>query len=181
MRDILLNFIRHTGFTIIRFYCGWTCCVIHFEARRGFAWRASRGAESMNARGPSLTSHDASARGRGEEGRGCGAHALAVSRWPLTTSVPRSRLTFVPFTCYLLTIPSNGLESRRTGIRLNGYHIFVPSGIYDIKLWAPTLLVHHLLSQSARLTRRIDMRQARDVVSTQMSIFTLNIKKYIYK
>ncbi|CAH4033800.1 unnamed protein product [Pieris brassicae] len=70
---------------------------------------------------------------------------------------------------HLLTTPS---RSRRTGIRPNGYHNFsVPCGIYAIILWTPTLLVHHLLSQSARLTRRIDMRQARDVVSTQSSIF----------
>lgn len=74
----------------------------------------------------------------------------------------------VPFT----SARSNGHDNRYSPER--GYHrVFVPSGIYDSILWTPTLLVHHLLSQSSRLTRRIDMRQARDYVSTTSNIWQI--------
>lgn len=64
---------------------------------------------------------------------------------------------------HFCTIPRSPIY-RYSPKRGYNYYLYT-SEIYDSTLWTPTLLVHHLLSQSSRLTRQIDMRQARDIVS----------------
>lgn len=129
-------------------------------------WRTSR--DSVRPTRPSRGARErdvTAGRGRGARPRvWCTCADRLGSRWPRATrlaSVPCCRSEYsTPFTSARL----RGLHYRYSLKR--GYHCnFCACGIYVSILWTPTLLVHHLLSQSSRLTRRIDMRQARDIVS----------------
>lgn len=130
----------------------------------------SGGEETPPVGGPGVTSRRGERVARGG-GRGCGAHARRFKvtlNSQLTTSA-RVVAHSVPFT----SARTNGHGNRYSPER--GYRrVFVPRGIYVSTLWTPTLLVHHLLSQSSRLTRQIDMRQARDYVSIQIFTSILN-------
>lgn len=98
-----------------------------------------------------------------------------VSRWPYTPAglaLCRSPHT-VPFTSRTNGHPPVPVFATTRISFLSLFRV-----IYVSTLWTPTLLVHHLLSQSSRLTRRIDMRQPRDVVSTIKYLTWLEFFQY---
>lgn len=145
-------------------------CETSRGARRAARVRGKVGSDVMAAWG--------AGQGQGtEERQGCGAHAplsasssFQLSRWPSISWTIRSRRDRHVLVLYSVPFTSERTTVTDTGIRLNADIFYcVPGGIYAITLWTPTFLVHHLLSQSARLTRPIDMRQARDVVSIKNS------------
>lgn len=140
------------------------------------AWRASRerrGAAAERKRrqsGGRAWRHAAGRGQRGVEAEGV-VHMRVASRWPsIQSKCPRCRSHSSFHFCTF----KRSREPVFAWTRIPSL-VFVPRGIYDSTLWTPTLLVHHLLSQSSRLTRQIDMRQARDYVSIKPS----NICQYL--
>lgn len=93
----------------------------------------------------------------------CAASRVA-SRWPSTRQVfCVARTTILRFLSLL-----NGFAGVVIPVFARTRILFLScaQSIFESILWSATFLVYHLLSQSARLTSGIDMRQARDIVST---------------
>lgn len=143
-----------------------SCVILALCCVKGVTWsEGRRAAVGAPGAGRDVTR----ARGAAEGvPRPAGAHApRRASRWPSQSPTPSECPRCIHAESFLsllhkLLVPAANRYSLERGYRPR----LTPGGLYDSTLWTPTLVVHHLLSQSLRLTRRIDMRQARDIVSS---------------